>query len=143
MNNVPSVVVRSKKRVGRGAGSGKGFHTTGRGQKGQKARYTVHVLFEGVKTKKSLLHRLPMLPGKGRFKAQTKEVIVKLGQLEAHPAGDVTVETLFANKIVGKKAIAVGVKIIGGGEITKKFNVKVPTTQSVAKAVSAAGGTIS
>ena len=29
---------KKKKRVGRGAGSGKGFHTTGKGTKGQKAR---------------------------------------------------------------------------------------------------------
>lgn len=48
-------------------GSGKGSHTVGRGQKGQKARGSVGVLFEGVKMKKSLLKRLPLMRGKGKF----------------------------------------------------------------------------
>ena len=38
---------RSKKRVGRGQGSGKGSHTSGRGAKGQKVRGKVHLYFEG------------------------------------------------------------------------------------------------
>ena len=38
---------------GRGRGSGKGGHTTGRGHKGQLARERVHILFQGTKTKKS------------------------------------------------------------------------------------------
>lgn len=48
-------------------GSGKGSHTSGRGQKGQKSRSHIHVLFEGMKTKKSLLKRLPLMRGKGKF----------------------------------------------------------------------------
>jgi len=65
--NLPKVVAKSKKRVGRGMGSGKGSHTTGRGQKGQKARGKINVLFEGMKMKKSLLKRLPLMRGKGKF----------------------------------------------------------------------------
>ena len=38
MTNLPKVTERKKKRVGRGMGSGKGSHTSGRGQKGQSAR---------------------------------------------------------------------------------------------------------
>jgi len=67
MTNLPKVVERSKKRRGRGIGSGKGGHTSGRGEKGQKSRGSIGVLFEGMKMKKSLLKRLPLMRGKGKF----------------------------------------------------------------------------
>jgi ribosomal protein L15 len=70
MLRLPKVVQKSKKRVGRGMGSGKGSHTSGRGQKGQKSRGTIGVLFEGMKVRKSLLKRLPLLRGKGKFHAK-------------------------------------------------------------------------
>ncbi len=72
MIKLPKVKYKTKKRVGRGHGSGKGAHTVGRGQKGQKAREKVHILFEGLKVKKSLIKRLPKLRGKGKFKAKKK-----------------------------------------------------------------------
>ena len=64
---LPKVTIRPKKRVGRGMGSGKGSHTSGRGQKGQKSRSHISVLFEGMKMKKSYLKRLPLMRGKGKF----------------------------------------------------------------------------
>lgn len=67
---LPKVVAKSKKRVGRGMGSGKGSHTSGRGQKGQKSRGTIGVLFEGMKMRKSYLKRLPLMRGKGKFHAK-------------------------------------------------------------------------
>jgi ribosomal protein L15 len=62
----------SKKRLGRGYGSGKGGHTSSRGQKGQKSRRKMHVLFEGLKVKKSTLKKFPLLRGKGKFHAKPK-----------------------------------------------------------------------
>ena len=67
MIKLPKVVANKKKRVGRGVGSGKGSHTSGRGQKGQKSNGDIHILFEGLKMKKSFLKRLPLLRGKGKF----------------------------------------------------------------------------
>ncbi len=67
MTKLPKVVTKSKKRVGRGMGSGKGSHTSSRGQKGQKARGSIAVLFEGMKMRKSFLKRLPLKRGKGKF----------------------------------------------------------------------------
>ena len=58
MIDLPKNTKKRKKRVGRGYGSGKGGHTTGRGQKGQKSRKKLNILFEGVKVKKSLINRL-------------------------------------------------------------------------------------
>src|SRR3972149_1988059 len=68
-------VKKSKKRLGRGYGSGKGGHTSSRGQKGQKSRGKVGVIFEGYKVKKSLIKRLPLLRGKGKFLPKGKPVI--------------------------------------------------------------------
>lgn len=70
LNQLPKIVRRPQKRVGRGVGSGKGSHTSGRGSKGQKAREKVHLLFEGTKIKKSFIKKLPLLRGKGKFKAR-------------------------------------------------------------------------
>jgi large subunit ribosomal protein L15 len=126
-------VQRSKKRVGRGIGSGKGGHTSGRGQKGQRARGHINVLFEGVKTKKSLLKRLPLMRGKGKFHAKGKPVIITVTDLEKLPTGSViTMELLVKEKIVDKTAAEnYGVKVLGGGKSTKKFTYKVPTSRSV------------
>lgn len=62
----------AKKRLGRGYGSGKGGHTSSRGQKGQKSRTDVHILFEGLKVKKSTIKKFPLLRGKGKFLAKPK-----------------------------------------------------------------------
>lgn len=67
MIRLPKVVAKSKKRLGRGMGSGRGSHTSSRGQKGQKSRSDIHILFEGLKMKKSFLKRLPLQKGKGKF----------------------------------------------------------------------------
>jgi len=63
----------AKKRLGRGYGSGKGGHTSSRGQKGQKTRSKMHILFEGLKVKKSTLKKFPLLRGKGKFLPKPKE----------------------------------------------------------------------
>lgn len=54
---------RSKKRIGRGAGSGKGFHTSSKGNKGQNARSggKKAIGFEGGQL--PLIKRLPFLGG--------------------------------------------------------------------------------
>lgn len=72
LHELQSIVGKRKKRLGRGIGSGKGGHTVGRGQKGQKSREKVPVLFFGTKMKKSLIKRLPMQRGKGRLKPRWK-----------------------------------------------------------------------
>ena len=135
MTNLPKVVENRKKRVGRGYGSGKGGHTTGRGQKGQKSRTKIGVLFEGVKVKKSLLKRLPFQRGKGKNKGGNKPVIVNVEALNILPAGSkVNIETLIKARIVDEKdARAYGVKILGNGKLEKKLTIEVPASKSVLK----------
>ncbi len=133
MIQLKKLVLRGKKRLGRGMGSGKGSHTSSRGQKGQKSRGGINVLFEGMKTKKSLLKRLPLMRGKGKFKAHAKPVIITVTDLEKLPSGsEITVELLVKENIVDKVlAEKYGVKVLGGGTTTKKFTFLIPTSASV------------
>ncbi len=139
MTNLPKVVATRKKRIGRGYGSGKGGHTTGKGQKGQKTRTKIGVLFEGVKVKKSLLKRLPFQRGKGKNKGGKGPVIVNVEALNILPAGSrVTVETLIKSKIVNEKDVKMyGVKILGNGKLEKKLTIEVPASKSVLKKLNA------
>src|SRR3989344_5312117 len=89
MKKLPKVVTKKKKRLGRGYGSGRGGHTVGRGQKGQKARRNLNVLFEGVKVKKSFIKKLPLIRGKGKFKAKAKPLILDISILNEFSGSDV------------------------------------------------------
>lgn len=142
--NLPKVVTRRKKRLGHGYGSGKGGHTVGRGQKGQKARGDTGILFEGFKVKKSFIKRLPLRRGKGKFKAKGKPVIIKLAYLNLFPSGGiVNIENLIKLNIVDKRdAKKFGVKILGDGDLNKKLTIEVPISNSSAKKIEKAGGMV-
>jgi len=141
---LPKIVSKSAKRRGRGYGSGKGGHTTGRGQKGQGARRKIGVLFEGIKMKKSLIKRLPLRRGRGKFKAKNKPLIVKLELLNLLPEGSlVDVNLLVKKGIVDKNdAAKYGVKILGDGELGKRLTIALPISKSAALRVEKAGGKI-
>ena len=135
---------RSKKRVGRGYGSGKGGHTVGRGQKGQKSRGSVGILFEGVKVRKSLLNRLPFQRGKGKNKAKPGPIILNLDVLNILKDGsNVDIESLSKAGVVKEThARAYGVKVLGDGKLEKKLKVSLPVSKSAAKKIEKAGGSV-
>jgi large subunit ribosomal protein L15 len=143
-DRLPRIKTRSKKRKGRGYGSGKGGHTVGRGQKGQKSRNKIGVLFEGLKMKKSLIKRLPLRRGKGKFKAKDKPIIVKLTYLNLLPSSSkVDLDLLIKQGIVDKDdAQKYGVKILGDGELKKKLTIALPISKSAAKKIEKAGGKV-
>jgi len=144
MTNLIKVVHKRKKRVGRGYGSGKGGHTSGRGQKGQKSRKSLGILFEGVKVRKSLIKRLPLRRGKGKFQARKKPLIIKTKYLNVLPAGiKVDLDTLVKHGIVNDKdAKEYGVKILGNDKVSKKFTIAVPISNSAAKVIEKSGGNV-
>jgi large subunit ribosomal protein L15 len=111
----------SRKRVGRGTGSGQGC-TAGRGHKGQKARKSggTRPGFEGGQT--PLYRRLPQR--RGFRNANRKEyAVVNLEDLERFEAGtEVTPELLAESGLVNKTLD--GIKILGDGEITKALTVR-------------------
>lgn len=144
MIKLPRLTSKHTKRVGRGYGSGKGGHTSGRGQKGQKSRKSLGILFEGVKVKKSLIKRLPLRRGKGRFSARNKPLIVKMAYLDLLPSGTlVNLEVLSKYKIINKKdGEEFGVKILGDGKVVKKLTITLPISKSAAKSIEKAGGKV-
>jgi len=144
MVNLQKVKQSRKKRVGRGYGSGKGGHTVGRGTKGQKSRSKLHILFEGVKVRKSLLVRLPLGRGKSKFKAKPKPIILNLDHLNLLKDGTkVDLESLAkVNLVKATDAKLAGVKILGGGELKKKLTVMLPTSKSAREKIEKAGGKV-
>lgn len=144
MNNLPKTVTKRKKRRGRGYGSGRGGHTSGRGMKGQRSRGKIHILFEGVKMKKSFIKRLPLRRGKGKFKARKKPIVIKLDYLNLFKTGSKVNLVSLANQgiIKADDAKEYGVKILGGGALSKKLTVEVPTSKSAAKLIEKAGGKV-
>lgn len=130
---MPKITKRSAKRVGRGIGSGKGGHTSGRGTKGQKARGTINFGFEGTKTKKSLVKRLPFLRGRAKLKPWTaKPEIINVGDLAGWPAGTpVTAENLVKRGLIAEGTERV--KILGLGKADKPLKVMVPVSKGAAE----------
>ncbi|MCF2642453.1 MAG: 50S ribosomal protein L15 [Lachnospiraceae bacterium] len=123
-------------RRGRGHGSGNG-KTAGKGHKGQKARSGApRPGFEGGQM--PLYRRLP----KRGFKCRNSKTIVgiNMSALEVFDNDTVvTVDTLIEKGIV--KNPRDGVKILGGGELTKKLNVQVNAfSESAKEKIEALGG---
>ena len=123
-------------RRGRGHGSGNGT-TAGKGHQGQKARSGApRIGFEGGQM--PLYRRLP----KKGFKCPShKEIVeVHLSELERFEDGsEVTIETLREAGII--KNPRDGVKVLSGGELTKKLTVKVNAFSASAKEkIEALGG---
>lgn len=128
-----------KKRVGRGIGSGHG-KTSGRGQKGQKARSKVRMGFEGGQT--PLFQRLPK---RGFTNVNKRDyAIVNIEDLADLAEGTiVTPELLVKEKIVKQGKIIDGVKVLGSGEIDVKLTVQAHKfSKSAAEKIEAAGGKV-
>ncbi|HET7719675.1 MAG TPA: 50S ribosomal protein L15, partial [Acidimicrobiales bacterium] len=127
---------RRRKRVGRGIG-GKGGKTAGRGTKGQKARNTVHLGFEGGQL--PLAQRLPKLKGfNNPFRIEYQGI--NLDVIEASGLDEVTPESLHAHGLTHKGAL---VKILGRGEVSSALNVKAHRfSATAAQAIEAAGGSV-
>ncbi|MGB9911406.1 MAG: 50S ribosomal protein L15 [Microgenomates group bacterium] len=145
LNQLSKIKTKEKKRVGRGYGSGKGGHTTGRGNKGQKVREKVSLTFAGTKTKKSLLRRLPLQRGKGKLKPKEKKpIVVNLKYLNLFKEGEtVDIKSLVKKGIIKKnEAEKYPVKILGDGELKVALKVALPCSKKAAEKIKKAKGEI-
>lgn len=145
LNKLPKTTKRKKKRVGRGYGSGKGGHTVGRGAKGLKARGKVGLTFEGTKTKKSFLKKLPLQRGKGKFKSlKPKPLVVNVKYLNLYKKGEkVNLATLVKKGIIATDGTKKqGVKILGNGDLQVALTVELPASKGAAKKITKAGGKV-
>ena len=132
--------VKSKKRVGRGIGSGLG-KTSGKGHKGQNARSGggVRPGFEGGQL--PLFRRLSKR-GFNNYNFRTVYAVVNVGDLERFEDGTtVTIEMLKESGLVNKELD--GIKILGNGKLTKKLTVKANKFSNTAKQkIESVGGKI-
>ena len=111
----------SKKRVGRGSGSGLG-KTSGRGQKGQKARSGVSInpVFEGGQS--PLYRRLPKRGFKNAL-FRTRYTTVNVEELNVFEDGTVVTPALLKDKRIIRKTLD-GVKILGNGKLEMKLTIQ-------------------
>ncbi|MCO6383964.1 MAG: 50S ribosomal protein L15 [Vannielia sp.] len=135
----------SKKRVGRGPGSGKG-KTAGRGIKGQKSRSGVAINgYEGGQM--PIYQRLPKRgfnkPNRKKFAVVNLGLIQKFvdeGKLDAK--GTIDEDALIASGLVRRKLD--GVRVLAKGDVTAKLSLTVTgASKSAIEAVEKAGGSLS
>ena len=126
------------RRLGRGTGSGLG-KTSGKGHKGAKARSGggKRPGFEGG--------QMPLtrqLPKRGFTNIFAKEyATVNIGDLEIFDNGTEVTAALLKEKRIIRKELD-GLKVLGGGELTKKLTVKAAKfTGSAKEKIEALGGT--
>ena len=142
----PAVARKSRKRVGRGLGSGKGRYS-GRGIKGQKARSGSNKMrpgFEGgqmpiymrLGKKRGQYSKDAMPVGPHRTRVQA----INVRDLERFD-GDVTPDTLKEAGLI--RSTRIDVKILGQGELTKKLSVSAHLFSATAREkIEQAGGSI-
>lgn len=133
--------VKSKKRIGRGQGSGKGGTST-RGHKGAKSRsgYSRKVGFEGGQM--PLQRRVPKFgfrnPNRVEYKAINLSTLQDL--VDKTKSEVVNVELIVNNGLAGRNDL---IKILGNGELKSKLEVTAHAFSSSAlKAIEAVGGSV-
>jgi large subunit ribosomal protein L15 len=128
----------TRKRVGRGIGSGQG-KTAGRGHKGQKSRSGGYhkVGFEGGQM--PLQRRLPKVgftARKSRFAAQ-----VRLSELNNLDVGVIDLDTLKAAGVISRNSLRV--KVFASGDVNKPLTLKgIAVSKGARMAIEAAKGKI-
>jgi large subunit ribosomal protein L15 len=131
---------KRRRRVGRGNSSGRGTYS-GKGIKGQNARSGggVRPGFEGGRM--PLIRQMPKSRG---FRSQyAKLEVVNVGELEANfkPNELITPARLLQKKLISSPKG--GIKVLGNGQLTKKFTVVADAFSKTAEsAIKKAGGSI-
>lgn len=132
----PKIKSKTKKRVGRG---GKRGTYSGKGLKGQKSR-------SGRKIRpaeRSLIIRLPKLRGFRNKSLQSRVVVLNVGDLDKKIKGGIINREVLLKAGLVKKSDK-RVKILGGGEIKKTFQIEgLEVSESAKKKIEGAGGKIS
>jgi large subunit ribosomal protein L15 len=143
LNNLTPAVGsnKSKRRIGRGPGSGMGGTST-RGHKGAKSRsgYKKKVGFEGGQM--PLQRRVPKFGFKNINRVEYKAININtINDLAvSNDLDKITVEDLFKAGLIRKNQL---VKILGVGTLTKKVDVEANAFSKKAEAIiTEAGGTI-
>lgn len=132
---------KTRKRVGRGESSGLG-KTCGKGSNGQKSRSgaSIPAGFEGGQM--PLIKRVPKR-GFSNYPFKKEYALINVMDLEElfDDGTEITAELLLESGVI--KKVLDGIKVLGDGDITKKFTVKVQKISESAKnKIEAAGGKV-
>lgn len=140
LNTLIPTVIRPKKRVGRGYGSGKGGHNSGRGTKGQKARGKIPAYFVGSSW--VWFKRLPFMRGKSKFGSLRETRLLTLSDLNRLAAGTVvTPQKLRESGLISpSEQNSAKIKIVMSGKLDRKLVVAVPASAGAQQAILKAGG---
>lgn len=138
----PAGARHRRKRVGRGHGSGH-VKTSGRGQKGQKARTgsSIPAHFEGGQTR--FATRMPYLGGfKNPFRKEY--IVVNLSDLKVFAAGEaVNTQTLASHGLIRASQTKGMLKVLGNGKLDHALSVKAhKVSASAREAIEQAGGAV-
>jgi len=141
LTKLKAIKTKSKKRVGRGYGSTKGGHTSGRGSKGQLSRTGAKapLWFEGGAL--PLVKRLPMLRGKGRLKPVEQVALINLNQLNKLAKKEVTLDTLKLHGLIPRNSSKA--KLVATGKIDMAVNLTgINVSKKASEAIKKAGGQV-
>lgn len=136
--NIAPGSVKERKRIGRGSASGQG-KTAGKGHKGQKARAGrgFRAGFEGGQM--PLQRRVPKRGFVNIFRKEFAVVNIYDLETKFDDGAEIDINALVGSGLVNKTLD--GVKILGEGQITKKFTVKANAfSESAKQKIEAAGG---
>ena len=111
----------TRKRVGRGPGSGLG-KTSGRGEKGQKSR-SGHKRKLGFEGGQMPLHRRVPKRGFVNARFRTEYAVVNLERLEVFDAGTIVTPDMLLKRGIIKK-LKDGLKVLGDGTLSKPLTVR-------------------
>ena len=137
-NLVATPEAKTRKRVGRGPGSGMGKTST-RGENGQRSRSgaSIPAWFEGGQS--PLYRRIPKR-GFNNARFRIEYATINLNDLNRFNDGDVVTPELLKERGIIKKQLC-GVKVLGNGELEKKLTVKASRfSSSAVTKIESAGG---
>lgn len=132
--------VKTRKRIGRGTGSGKGGTST-RGHKGAQSRsgYSQKIGFEGGQM--PLQRRLPKFGFKNMNRVEYNGINLDMlqGLVDKHGVTEINQEIIVKHGLASKRDL---VKVLGRGELKSKINVTAHAFSAAAKsAIESLGGT--
>lgn len=141
LHQLQAIKNSGQRRVGRGYGSQRGGHTSGRGMKGQRSRNggKPPLWFEGGQL--PLVKRLPWQRGKGRLNPLVNRQEVQLKDVAKHALKEVTPEALLQAGLVDNTKDRI--RLIGATTLETALTVTgMETSQPVRQAIEKAGGSV-
>ena len=141
LSDLPKIISRRKKRLGRGLASGKGSKSTRGTSRHQKARESIPLHFEGGQGR--MIKKFPHLRGKQRNKSiKAPAIVVSFNDLNRFEDGTTIDRNALVKKNIIDKDCRGSVKILANGKLEKKLIIKLPVSGHAKKIIEDLGGKV-